>query len=106
MSARTRPAAFDELLDLVAIGVDLHRPADPSVRVVPGVAELDVAGDGLGVAAGQVGRGMGTAGEVEGLEDVHDLPVRLLHGPSGFGRRLGCRTTRGSPTGGAARAVS
>ena len=89
--------ALDELLDLRAVRVDLHRPPDPGGRVVAPVTPVDVAGDGLRIAGGEVGRRMGAAGEIECFEDLHDLPVRLLHGPSGSGDDLGVGTPQGSP---------
>src|SRR5450759_1868722 len=102
---RPDPAAgtLDELLDLVAVPIDEHRPVDRSVRVAADVTGPHIADDGLGIAGGKVGRRVGAAGEVERFEDLHDLPVRLLHGPSGAGGCLGVGTPQGSPTGGIAR---
>ena len=93
--------ALHELLDLVAVPVDEHRPAHPGVGVGALVSGGDVASHGLGIAAGELGCGMGAAGEVERFEDLHDLPVRLLHDPSGTGDgRCVSEHRKGRPPGG------
>jgi hypothetical protein len=89
---------LDELLDLVAVPIEEHRSADPCAWVGAEGTGPHVAGDGLGIAAGQLGRRVGAAGEIERFEDLHDLPVRLLHGPSGSGAVLGVGTPQGSPS--------
>ena len=91
------PGALDELLDLVAVPVDEHRPVDGGVLVAPDVTGENVAGDGLRIAGGKAGRRIGAAGEIERFEDLHDLPVRLLHDPSGPGGCLRVGTPQGSP---------
>ena len=48
----------------------------------------DVAADGLGVTTGQHGGRLGTAGEVECFQDLHDLPVRLGHVPPGWSLKV------------------
>ena len=104
MSARTLPPERSTSSSILSrYRSDEHRPADRGVRIAPGVTGPDVAGDGLGVAGGEVGCRVGAAGEIERFEDLHDLPVRLLHGPSGSGDVLGVGTPHGSPTGGIAR---
>src|SRR3954465_9537265 len=42
---------------------------------------------------------MGAAGGVERLEDLHDLPVRLLQGPSVDSARLWSKTSSEAPEG-------
>src|SRR3981081_3107751 len=50
----------------------------------PGVAyaELGIT-HGLLINPGQLRRGTRTAGQVERFQDLHNIPVRLRHGPSG-----------------------
>lgn len=100
VGADAAQGALHELLDLVPVRVDHHGPSVPHGRVAPGVADDDVPGDGLGVAAGETGRRVRGVGEVERLEDLHDLPVRLRHGPSRCGWCLGLEDQeRGPPEG-------
>jgi hypothetical protein len=77
--------SLDELLDLGPVLVDLHRALVAVGRVRTRVADRHVSGHGLGVTARELRGGVRAAGEVEGFEDVHDLPVRLRHGPSWCG---------------------
>ena len=98
-SARTLPPERSTSSSIFAQErVDQHRPPDPGMRVAP-VSRARHSRHGLGIAAGELGRGVGAAGEVEGLEDLHDLPVRLLHGPSGRVTALGVGTPQGHPAG-------
>ena len=59
--------ALDQLLDLLQERVDEARAAGMQIRVGPGIALGDEAGDGLGVTAGQLGGGPVTACQVKGL---------------------------------------
>ena len=99
MSARTLPAERSTSSSIFGrYGSIFIGRRDPGGRVVAPVTPVDVAGDRLRIAGGEVGRRMGAAGEIERFEDLHDLPVRLLHGPSGSGDDLGVGTPQGSPS--------
>ena len=69
--------AVDQLLELGQELVDAAGTAGAGKRVGAGVTHGDVGGDGLGVAADQLRGRPGAAGQVEGFEDLHDLPGRL-----------------------------
>jgi hypothetical protein len=74
-SARIFPASVRQLLELGRNG-STPRDGGADKRVGADVAHRDVGGDGLGVAADQLRRGPGAAGQVEGFQDLHDLPAR------------------------------
>ena len=52
-------------------------------RICPRLAQRHIPRHGLAVSPGQLRRRMGAAGQVKCLENLHDLPARLGHGPSG-----------------------
>ncbi len=70
------------LLDLGHEGVDQLRPAHRLIDRHPGLALGDVGPHRLRVHPRQCCRRMRTPGGVERFENLHDLPVRLLHSPS------------------------
>ncbi len=75
--------AVHPLLDLVQERIDQPRPAaGPFHRPAP-IPRLHIAAHRLRIDLGQLRRRMRAAGRVVRLENLHDLPVRLLHGPSG-----------------------
>jgi hypothetical protein len=69
--------AVDQLLELGQERIDAAGTAGAGKRVGAGIADGDIGGHGLGVAADQLRRGPGAAGQVEGFENLHDLPGRL-----------------------------
>ena len=71
--------AVDPFLDLLQVRVDRLRPRRLLQRVPARVPDFHVPGDGLRIAAGQLRRRPRRTREVESLENLHDLPVRLGH---------------------------
>jgi hypothetical protein len=65
---------------LLGVAVDQPPAAGSPVGVVAGVTPFDVVGDGLVVAAGELGGRAVTPGEAERFEYLHDLLVGLGHG--------------------------
>src|SRR4029077_20958491 len=70
-------APVDELFDLRHERIDQPRPDDPGQRVPARLPGRDIPGNRLRVAPGQLRRRPGRPGEVERLENLHDLPPRL-----------------------------
>lgn len=74
---------LDPLFDLRHEWVDNLRPPDRTGDRTTGVPHPCVSPHGLGIDPRQHSRRMRTFGGVQGLEDFHDFPVRLLQRPSG-----------------------
>lgn len=93
-------ATFDPLLDLGQVVVDQAWPSRRAGQRHPGVAGGDVASDGFRIDSGELRGGVRGAGGVVGLENFHDVPVRLLHASLrweslGGGRRPRAKPRRG-----------
>ncbi len=74
--------ALDQLLHLFSAGVDEAGPRGMLHRIPASVPQADVPLHGLAVIAGQLRRRPSTAGQVERLQDFHDLLALLCHGAS------------------------
>jgi len=73
-------APVDQLFDLRHERIDQPRPDGPGQRIPARLPGRNIPGNRLRVAPGQLRRRPGRPGEVERLENLHDLPARLGHG--------------------------
>jgi len=87
IGAQLAAAALHPLLQLGPPGVDHHRPGRRVGGERAGLTGGDIAGDGVMVAAGQLGGVPIATGQVERFQYLHDLlgrlhsvPPRALHG--------------------------
>ena len=99
-SARTPPSEVSTNSSIFGRNgsISLGRAAGWSNRL-PGVSLGDVASHRLGVHPRQRRRRVGAASGVERFQNLHDLPVRLLHSPSGQAARAWLETSSVAPEG-------
>jgi hypothetical protein len=95
ISAQLAAAALHPLLQLGPIGVHHHGPGRRVGGERASPAGGDVAGDGVMIAAGQLGGVPVASGQVERFKDLHDLLGRLHCGPSSGAARWHAQSTRG-----------
>ena len=84
----------DELLDLAQERVDQLAPLHWTPGRQPSIPPGHITAHRLRVHPRQPSRRMGTARGVERFQNLHDLPVRPLHSPSGEAARGGQRPER------------
>jgi len=91
--------ALDQLFDLLSVGVDDPRTWPPGERTSAGVTDRHVASHRVRIGTGETACRVGTAGQIECFENLHDLPVMLGH-RSSLGLVVGrARTTNQDPEG-------
>ena len=91
--------AVHPLLDLRQVPVDDPLPPTRPTHRPARIPRRDIRAHRLCVHARQPSRRMGATRGVERLQNLHDLPVRLLHGPSGRWLAGGRRPANQPPEG-------